>query len=204
VSSLLAAALERVQGFLLEPVEVRDPRQSGIEAVSRSSADPLPLGPIEVVVLGMVAGCGVSTLARGLALSLAVPGERESHVVELATTSSRPADGPAAIVWDVAWGEVERATEVARAADAVVLVASGSGHPAIAELVASMLGERFGRLVLIANRVSDPARWSGRAAACVPESRLAAALVGRGRRPFGMFGAVLAELAALVERGQVV
>jgi hypothetical protein len=81
----------------------------------------------------------------------------------------------------------------------VVAVAPGDGEPALAELVAGMLADRFGRVLLVANRVGDPVCWSGRAAACVPVSRVGAMLAGRGRRPAGAFGAALRELAGLVE-----
>jgi hypothetical protein len=88
---------------------------------------------------------------------------------------------------------------VAQRANAVVLVAGMGSEPALAEVAARMLGEDFGRVVLVANRVTDASRWSGRPDLCVPESRLGAALLGRGRRPAGAFGAALARLGDLVE-----
>jgi hypothetical protein len=205
VGSLLAAALTRAQNFLVEPVQVE--RGSAEVGTGSAMAGGAPLRPIAVVVLGMSAGCGVSTVAAGLALMLAAPGLRRAHLVAVGAMGDeheqsivRFADLPAAVVWDVPAREAERSDTVARAADSIVLVAPGRGRPAIAALVASLLEERFDRLLLVANRASESDRWSGHAALCLPESRLGAALVGRGHRPPGMFGARLADLAALVER----
>jgi hypothetical protein len=89
--------------------------------------------------------------------------------------------------------------DVVDSATPVVLVTPGSGDPAIAELVASLMKERISRLLLVVNRVRDGEAWKDRADVCLPESRLGAALVGRGRRPPGAFGAALARLGALVE-----
>jgi hypothetical protein len=62
-----------------------------------------------------------------------------------------------------------------------------------------MLGERYGAVVLAANRVRDDAEWEGRSDILVPESRLAALLLARGRAPGGPFGDALGRLAMLVE-----
>jgi hypothetical protein len=185
-------------------------------------------------VLGLRSGSGTSTLARGLAATLAGGGARRGHLLAVGGSRRRtglgrgalgesslwevPAglhDGEqlaeygsmvarlggerAALVWDVPPCEVERAAPAAARADVVLAVAPGSGDPALAEVVCSMLAERFGRVVLVANGVSERASWSGCAAVCVPGSRWGALLAGRGRRPAGAFGAALEELAALVE-----
>src|SRR5919204_251569 len=102
--------------------------------------------------------------------------------------------GPSALVWDVGTGEVERAAEVITASDPVLLVADGSREPALAELVTDMLTERFGRVLLVANRVGNPERWERRAVTCLPGSRIGAALVARGRRSPGAFWAAVSEL----------
>jgi hypothetical protein len=204
MASLLTSARERVQGFFLEPAEpTLAPGARGGAPAGPRGEQPRP-GPVEAIVLGLCAGCGASTVARGLVLMLASRQLRPGHLLVVERGGAQPAppgpgSGPAAVVWDVAPSEVERVTAAALTADAVLLVAPGSGEPALAELVARALRERFGSVSLVANRVGDRARWSGRAAACVPQSRLGAALAARGRRPPGAFGAALAELAALVE-----
>jgi hypothetical protein len=222
-----------VHGLLLEPAEA--PSRPGRTARERSvAAAPQPaLSSVEVVVLGLSAGCGVSTVARGIAVALAVA-SRSAHVVTLAAAGHAPRPlpraglgggslweipatlsdpeevaeygamvrrlaGPAAVVWDVPSSEAARAALATVAADAVLAVAAGDGEPALAELVAGMLAERFGRVPVVANRAGDAARWSGRAAVSIPPSRIGAMLASRGRRPGGAFGATLADLAALVE-----
>lgn len=206
MGSLFAAVFERAQGFLLEPAQAVEPSSPGVVADSSASADPAPLGAIEVVVLGMSAGCGVSTVASGLALMLASPDRRQAHLLAAGEKEEqaivRFGELPAAIVWDVRSHEAERVGTVVQAADSIVLVAPGSGRPAFAELVASLLKERFDRLLVVANRVNDADRWSGRADLCLPEARIGAALVGRGRRPPGALGVALTELAMLVEWGR--
>jgi hypothetical protein len=83
--------------------------------------------------------------------------------------------------------------------DAIVCVAAGSAEPALCTLVCDMLAERYGRVVLVANRVGDEDAWSRHAAVAVPESRLAAIVMARGRTPSGAVGAAMFHIAALVE-----
>jgi hypothetical protein len=82
--------------------------------------------------------------------------------------------------------------------DVTVLVAPGGGEPALATIAAELLEARGGRVVVAANRVRDPRPWEGHAAICLPDSRLAALLAGRGHLPPGELGSALARLAALV------
>jgi hypothetical protein len=190
VATLIREAVTRVHDFLLEPAPPppSNPRRSQ---------------PTEVVVLGLSAGCGVTTLARGVALALDVPGERPAQVLALGHDSVGEvvplAGGSSALVWDVASCAAAAARGMAVRADAVVLVAGKGSEPALAEVAVDMLREDLGRLILVANRVTDDLRWRGRADICVPESWLGAALIGRGRRPPGAFGAALAGLAAIVQ-----
>jgi hypothetical protein len=51
---------------------------------------------------------------------------------------------------------------------------------------------------VVANRVRDARRWSGHASLCLPDSRLAAMIAGRGHLPPGELGAGLFRLAAAV------
>jgi hypothetical protein len=64
--------------------------------------------------------------------------------------------------------------------------------------VIGIVGARLGRIVVVANRVRDRDRWSGRAALCVPESRVGAVLAGRRLISPGQLGAAFARLAEIV------
>jgi hypothetical protein len=224
VGSLIAAALARAHGFLLEP------------AVTPEAPAPVPLEtwkPVHVVVTGLSRGSGATTVAAGLAHALCVPGLRSSHLVtigapssgappqppgivrwelpvalqdareiaEYSTTLARVAagGGQAAVVWDVRADHVHRATEVMQTSDAIVCVAEGSAEPSLCTLVCDMLAERYGRVLLVANRVGDAESWSGCCAAAIPDARLAALLLARGRKPGGALGESLARLASLLE-----
>jgi hypothetical protein len=193
MTTLIREAVARAHDFLLEP--------SPAEPAQRRGARPT-----EVAVLGLSAGSGVTTLARGLALMLEVPDKRPARVLSLGEGSGHEvvqlAGGASALVWDVASSAATAARSVAPRADAVVLVAGKRSEPALAEVTADMLREDFGRVVLVANRVTDPSRWNGRPDLCVPESWLGAALLGRGRRPPGALGAAFARLAAIVQGWQ--
>ena len=198
MTSLLSATLTRVQDFLLEP-------QRPTDNAPGCAPQRAPHAGVEAAVLGLRSRSGASTLARGLAATLAVAGTRPVHLVG-AGASGKDAvlwGGHAARIWDVSPSEVERAAPAVAQSDVVLAVAPASLEPALAEVVTGMLSERFGRVVLVANGVSDPAPWSGRAAVCVPSSRWGALLAGRGRRPPGVFGAALDALAALVEARSV-
>jgi Mrp family chromosome partitioning ATPase len=81
-------------------------------------------------------------------------------------------------------------------ADAVAVVAAGSGEPALAAAVALVLG---GEPVKVANRIVDPGGWQGRADVLIPDSRIAARAAPLGTRPLGPLGAAIAELADALE-----
>jgi hypothetical protein len=135
----------------------------------------------ELGVLGLTTGCGATTLARGLALWFEV--EQPGRVRDFATD------------------ELNRARDLAQRLDVLVVVAGPDTEPALAEVAAQMLCDDFRRLLLVANRVTDIPRWHDRADICIPQSRLGAALVSRGRWPVGAFGAALRQLSELVEAG---
>lgn len=228
MGSLIAAALARAQGFLLEPAPTVE--------VAPGAISPAPLascGPVNVVVTGLSRGSGATMVAAGLAQALVVPDARSAHLVSLqsdpggarrappgvvawelppalqdaeeiadygATLARLAAGGaPAAVVWDVRADDVARAGRVMESCDAIVCVAAGSAEPALCALVCDMLAERYGRVVLVANRVGDAEAWSGRCAAAVPDARLAAILIARGRSPGGAVGAAMSQIAALLE-----
>lgn len=226
MASLLAAALARAQGFLLEPAA--EPAASRVEPAGRAL---VPAEPIRVAVLGLGHRSGVTTVALGLAVALSLRGSRSVHLVSLgggetrrepgevtlwevppglrkpsevaeygATVERLAGEGPA-LVWDVPAGEAERASAAIAACDRVVGVAAGSAEPVLASLVCGMLGERYGAVLLVANRVRDRDAWAGRCAAALPESRLGALLAARGRMPGGELGVTLRRLAETVEDG---
>jgi hypothetical protein len=228
MGSLIAAALARAQGFLLEPAAAAEPAPGAVA--------PAPLvscGPVDVVVTGLSRGSGATTIAAGLAQALVVPGGRSAHLVSLraepggarrappgvvawelppalrdaeeiadyGATLGRLAagGGEAALVWDVRADDVARSARVMQDCDGIVCVAAGSAEPPLCTLVCDMLAERYGRVVLVANRVGDEDAWSRHAAVAVPDSRLAAILIARGRTPGGAVGAAMSHIAALVE-----
>jgi hypothetical protein len=82
----------------------------------------------------------------------------------------------------------------------LVAVADGRREAALAALVLEVLTKRHERVVLVANRVRDVSAWQAAGALCVPESRLGAWLLGRGRRPPGAMGAALAAIAVHVRQ----
>jgi hypothetical protein len=228
--------LDRLQRYLLEPAPTEKQGGAGIPASAGRETGSIGLDSVSALVLGLSGRCGGTTVARGLAATLAVAGARAAHVVALAGTGEEPAPlrgalsgggrqwdvppglataeevaeygatitgltgAPGVWVWDVPATAGERAVVAARAVGSVVVVAAGEGEPALAELAADMLRERWGPLMLVANRVREPNPWADRAAVALPQSRLGALLAVRGRRPPGPLGAGLAELAALVEQ----
>jgi hypothetical protein len=198
--AFLSEVLARAQGLLIEPAAPATDQPSPADA-DRSRARPPR--QLEVVVAGIARGSGASTVAGGLAACLAVPGRRVSQVVALDRDNAvaPPAGCSTALVWDARPADLEHLSFAARRADAVVLVASAISEPALSELVARTLALRLGPILLVANRVRAPGRWRGRAAVSLPESRLNATLAARARRAGGSFGAGLAELASIVERG---
>src|SRR5204863_121029 len=77
MGSLLAAALERAQAFLLEPPVAPGPAPVSDAAVSRACRD------VQAVVTGTSRGSGATTVARALAQALVVPGARGGHLLSL-------------------------------------------------------------------------------------------------------------------------
>lgn len=103
------------------------------------------------------------------------------------------AGGLAPLVFDVPHDGP--ASDSASLADATVLVVPGDAEPALAELAAHTLA-RHGRAPLtVVNRPSQPGRWDGRAAALLPDSRMAVRLAHAGWQPPGRLGQMLAALA---------
>jgi hypothetical protein len=227
VASLLAAVLARAQGFLLEPAA--DPAGSRFEPVGRALVPAEPVR-VAVVALGHRSGAttvarglaaalaqrgtrnvhlisiGDNAAGRELGGEIArwevPPGLRKpSEVAEYGATVDRLAGESAALVWDIRATEAERASAAITAADRVVAVAAASAEPVLASLVCGMLAERYGPVLLVANRVRDREAWEGRCTAALPESRLGALLAARGRMPGGELGLALGRLAEVVVDG---
>jgi hypothetical protein len=173
----VAEALRRAAELLVEPAAGAPPRDA----------------PLDVVVTALSAGAGATTVSRGLALAL-----RRLRPVELAGTG-RPGyvtAGPGmAVIRDTAPGEARRLCH----RGVLIAVADARREPALAALVVELLCERNERVLLVGNRARDAAAWHARGALCVPESRLGAWLVSRGRRPPGAMGTALDALAAQLQ-----
>jgi len=178
--SAVAAAARRAGALFVQPP---------------APAPPAPAGPLDAVVATLAAGAGASTVARGLALAL-----RRTRPVALAPAGrDEVAAGPGTAVVRAA-----DATDVRGRGDrgrgrVLVAVADGRREPAVAALVADVLRRRHGQVVLVANRVRDGHAWRDQGAVCIPDSRLGALLVARGRRPPGAMGAAFDSLAARIE-----
>jgi hypothetical protein len=84
------------------------------------------------------------------------------------------------------------AAGVAEIADRVVVIAPGSGEPALLDAVASVVG---GDSVKLVNRVAEPGAWSGRADVLLSDSRLGARAAALGTRALGSLGSEIAGLA---------
>jgi hypothetical protein len=221
---LLAAALARVEVWLLEP------------APRRAEPQPVEVPPRPVVaVIGLGSRCGATTVARALAVRLAAadpsgaavvagcealsgfapPGgsaSRLAHRLEgsfatagrLCLSESRDFAALAAttrplapLVLDVPRDRSPAAA--ASLADLTILVASGDGEPALAELACRSLVRPGREPLIVANRVADPSRWSGRAALVLPDSRAGARLAAAGWEARGPLGEAVSRLCDMCE-----
>ena len=182
--SALASALRRAGALLVEPPP---------------EAAPAREVRLEVVVTALAAGAGARTVARGLTLAL-----RRSCPVELieAGDSGAVAAGPGiAVVQSVPPAE---SGGLHHRGPGRVLVAAADGRrePPIAALVRDVLAARHERVVLVANRTRDVTAWRERGAVCVPDSRLGAWLLQRGRWPPGGMGVAFEALAVQVREAR--
>ncbi len=106
---------------------------------------------------------------------------------------------PTATVWDIPASEASAGAEAMREVGTVIAVARGDSDPVLSELAVGMLADRHERVLLVGNRVASPDDWAERASVCLPESRLAARLIGRGRFPGSALADPLHRLAVLLE-----
>ena len=209
----LAAALARVEDFLLEPAE--PVRGRGLHG--------LGLRRPVVAVFGLARRCGGTTVARGLAAELAArdgaqrPSRRPCR--RRGSRSRRPprrgwprrggrptrpdagggrpclVEGPsAAELADAAWLQVPLVLDAgsdqvggaaAAVADHVVLVGAPAVEPALAAVVSSCLVRVGPEPIVALNRVTGESDWGGRATVELPEARMGAQLALGGREPRG-------------------
>jgi hypothetical protein len=177
----IAWALRRAGALLLEPAP----------PAARGRAVPL-----EVVVTGLVAGAGATTVARGL--TDALRRTRPAELGDMEPTGAVAAGPGTAVIRDAAPAEAGRMRHRGRGR-VVVAVADGRREPALAVLVCGVLAERHDRVVLVANRVHEPDAWHDSGALCVPDSRFGAWLLGRGRYAPGAMGVAFERLAETVQ-----
>jgi hypothetical protein len=169
-------------------------RMLAAELASRSDGAAIVTSPVAVrratppsraaaklaTALSGVAGvvpCGRLCIVSGSLADVAAAARYRAPVV-----LDLPADGSAA--------------GVATIAQRAVVVAAGSGEPALLDAVASVIG---GDPVKVANRVTDPGEWGSRAAVLLPDSRVAARAAALGTRALGPLGTGISALADALE-----
>jgi hypothetical protein len=238
--SRLAALASQAAGWLLDPAaesaprvpEPADPptvrslpsaiRSFGSPAPKTPDGSPLAARPI-VAIVGLLPGCGATTVARALAATLArrdhsgaailsASGEPERSALAVPAASRLAgrigagahaagrlciADEPSPLLSRLAplVLDVPHGATPSLPPDLTVLVVPGSAEPALAELAAQALGEPLS----VVNRAADAGRWHPRAFAQLPHSRLAVRLAGAGWEPRGAFGAAIAKIADACE-----
>lgn len=103
----------------------------------------------------------------------------------------------APLVLDVA--EPAQTAVAASLVEAVVLVGAPAAEPALAAVLTGSLSRVGPDPIVVLNRDRDrDARWEGRCALRLPESRMGAQLAHAGREPRGELGRAIARLANLV------
>lgn len=159
----------------------RDPSGTAIVA-SSSQAEGTSLPPLRAAARLAAGLPGATAIGR---LCLWPSGHPAGTVVGAAPLApivfDVPHDGPA--------------SDSASLADATVLVIPGDAEPALAELAAHTLARHGRAPFTVVNRPARPDRWDGRAAALLPDSRVAARLMFAGWQPPGRLGRILARLA---------
>lgn len=181
--SAVASVLRRAGAVLVEPA----PRSVPAAAL-----------PLDLAVTALVAGAGATTVARGLALALG-----RTRPVELTQTpwQGAVAAGPGVTLVRDTDPAAARALRHRGPGRVLVAVADARREPAVAALVLEALAERNDRAVLVANRARDEDAWRREGALCLPDSRLGAWLIHRGRRPPGSMWAAFELLAQELEDG---
>jgi len=221
---LLAAALARVEGFLLEP--------AGPGREERSPAPSLRR-PV-IAVFGLARRCGATTVARALAAELAARDGGAAAVSSPVTAAGIPLASPAAVRLARALADVPHARTravgrlclvegpspldlsdalrleaplvldagseqvggaAAAVADHVVVVGVPALPPGLASVVCGCLARVGPPPLVILNRADGDADREGRTGLELPESRMGAQFALGGREPRGALGRAIAELA---------
>jgi hypothetical protein len=224
---LLAAALARVEDFLLEPAE---------PVGADHPPAPSHTRPV-IAVFGLARRCGATTAARALAAELAARDGGAAAVSSPVPAAGIPLASPAAarlarVLADVPHartravgrlclvegpspleladasrlhaplvldaGSEQVGGAAAAVADHVVLVAAPAVEPALALVVSGCLARVGPQPLVVLNRAGGDARWEGRATLELPESRMGAQLALGGREPRGALGRGVAALADAV------
>lgn len=217
----MTAWLARAEAWLLDPPEA-SPSPPFAKA-NPPEPPPPPARPV-IGVVGLAPGCGATTVARALAVELAL---RDPSGVAL--VASRRGAGGAPPLPTAASARLARSLrglgcEGARGvgrlclvgecslptvppaplvldtgcepadADRAVLVAGPRAEPSLAQVVSDSLERSGRRTVVVANRVEDVERWEAIGAFAVGESRFAAGLALAGRESRGRLAAAMGEL----------
>jgi hypothetical protein len=224
----LAAALARVEAFLLEPAE----------PLREDDSPPSSLHHPVIAVFGLARRCGATTAARALAAELAARDGGAAAVSSPVPAAGIPLASPAAARLARALADVPHARTravgrlclvegpspleladaarlqaplvldagseqvggaAAAVADHVVVVGAPALEPALAAVTSACLARVGPRPLVVLNRADGDARWDGRAALQLPESRMGAQLALGGREPRGVLGRAVAELADICE-----
>jgi hypothetical protein len=223
-AGLIAAAVARAEGFLLDP-----PRRGEPAPVLPETKPPV------VAVVALAARCGTTTVARGVGAVLAARSPSgtalvcgPSGSVALAVASAPAARLAKAVAEQVdatprvsgrlclldtdpriARAQAQRretpliidishgadASEATTLADVIVLVAAGSTEPSLAAVVGASLARSGPDPLVVVSRPGDDGLWDERPALRLVDSRLGSRIALAGREPPGSFGGVLADLA---------
>jgi hypothetical protein len=171
---------------------LRDPGTAAVVTADAVPGGGIPLGTAAAARLSraLLRASPVRARPVGRLCLTACKAEETAALVDTA----RPL---APLVLDVA--EPSQAALTASLADAVVLVGVESAQPALAAVLAASLGRVGPAPVVVLNRdPGDAARWEGRCAHALPESRMGAQLALAGREPRGDLGRAVTQLAELV------
>jgi hypothetical protein len=221
---LLATALARAEGWLLEPVE------EPVDAV-----EPVVRARPVVAVFGLAERCGATTVARALGAALAARDSAGACAVSSPSRTGALPIGSAAAArlaralaaspgtWAhasgrlclVDCGDLSRLADAVRylaplvldagriavggapaaVADHVVLVAGDRVEPALAAVARDSLTRIGPEPLVVLNRALHAGAFEGRADLVLPESRMGAQLAHAGREPRGELGRAIGELA---------
>lgn len=173
---------------LAAELALRDRDGAAIVSADAVAGGGVPLGTPAAGRLGRAVQRSLPCQTRAVGrLCLTAAGSDQARLVDAAR-------GLAPLVLDV--GDPARTAVAASLADAVVLVGDPACEPSLAAVLAESLRRVGPEPVVVVNRDRDgDARWEGRCALRLPESRMGAQLALAGREAHGDLGRAVAELA---------